>query len=101
MSHLDRLKAKERPAGASETPAGPDSDQQARPGTELPRFAIRADYDACLVALLFDPDDIAALTAHPLFASQAELLRAAAMDCEQEIEARILSARDRQITGRY
>ena len=85
----------------SDAPGAADSDQQSLPvakphqTTELPPFSVTADYATCLVAVLFDPDDIPALADHPLFVHEADLLRAAAVDCEQEIEAQIGTARDR------
>lgn len=102
MSHLDRIKAKERTASPPVDAASPSSDQEGEAGTcELPRFAIRADYAACMVALLFDPEDIPQLAAHPLFAHEARLLHGAATDCELWIEEQIQRDRDRAITGGF
>lgn len=89
------------PGDAPSRPVSPETpapDQQGGTGA-LPRFSVTADYRTCLVAVLFDPDDIPTLAAHPLFADSADLLHAAAVDIEQEIESQILTARDRQISG--
>jgi hypothetical protein len=97
---LDRLKAKERTP--TETPPRPDSDQQGEASnTELPRFAVTADYATSMVALLFDPEDIPQLAAHPLFQSEARLLHGAATDCELWIEEQIQRDRDKAITGGF
>lgn len=90
------------PSVAPDAPAAPDSDQQAQPGanlTDLPPFEVQAIYAHGMVGLLFDPDHVPLLCAHPLFAASADQLHAAAVDIEQEIEHQILTARDRQITG--
>jgi hypothetical protein len=52
-----------------------------------------------MVALLFDPEDIPQLAAHPLFQSEARLLHGAATDCELWIEEQIRDDRDRAIGG--
>lgn len=100
MSHLDRLLAKQI-TDRSETPPRPDSDQQGEASTELPRFAVTADYATSMVALLFDPEDIPQLAAHPLFQSEARLLHGAATDCELWIEEQIQRDRDKAITGGF
>lgn len=99
MSHLTRLQAKERAAAVAQTPPRPLTDQEGEASTTLPPFAITADYPTSMVALLFEPDDIPALAAHPLFAHEALTLKARAADCESWIEEQIRDDRDRQILG--
>lgn len=101
MSHLDRLRAKERtsaPASESSTASTPSLISDSDAGS-LPPFAVTADYQTCMVALLFDPEVIPQLATHPLFQHEARLLHGAATDCEQWIEEQILNDRDRQIRG--
>jgi hypothetical protein len=81
-----------------ETPSTPAPDQQGGAGA-LPPFAVVADYRTNMVALLFDPEHIPALAAHPLFQSEARLLHGAATDCELWIEEQIRNDRDRQLMG--
>ena len=103
MSHLDRIKAKERtsaPASESSTASTPSLISDSDAGS-LPPFAITADYATSMVALLFDPEDIPQLAAHPLFVHEARLLHGAATDCELWIEEQIQRDRDKAITGGF